>query len=95
MENDFGEKMSKGKKGPSKPRKVRLMVIPKPDPKERAIIDPKFEDDSTVMFRGPEVHASPMVCGGCGATLVVGMNRGELQAVVLHCPACGAYNDTP
>lgn len=35
-----------------------------------------------------------MECGGCGRTLIRGLQVGQLEDLVFKCPDCGAYNET-
>ena len=78
-------------------QRIKLLVIPEPDPMERSILEVDWERDapSVPLLRGQESDVPPMVCGECERVLVVGYSRGKVNAVVLRCPACGAYNDTP
>ena len=60
--------------------------------------------DSLVIIDHPH-HMSVMIhvahavepvwhCGSCGAPLMIGVQPGQILAIVLRCPACRAYNDT-
>ncbi len=33
-------------------------------------------------------------CGSCGSALMVGVQPGQVRAIVLRCPTCRAYNHT-
>ena len=84
--------MPERRKGPRRRRGVRLTVIPKPDASERAILE--YEGPGTVVLNGDSPEEPPMVCGACGATLVIGRRPDQFDSVVLRCNGCGAYNDT-
>lgn len=94
MASDYGGRMPNKKKGPSRARKIRLTVIPKPEPEDKRSVL-LGSGEGTVYFNGPDFRQPPMVCGACGAHLIEGMRRGQIDSVVLYCNACGAYNDTP
>ena len=70
---------------------VPLTVIPEPDPNTRAV----FEKigTGTTFFSDPAGRYS-LNCGVCGAPLAVVSNRQQVSGVVLHCAACGEFNDT-
>lgn len=75
---------------------VRLTVIPEPKEGSRVIIDLADEDADSTIFIDPHARNVPsMLCGDCGAVLVEGIERGTFEGVILQCPHCGAYNDTP
>jgi hypothetical protein len=75
---------------------VRLTVIPEPKEGTRVIIDLTDNDaNSTVFIDASARDVPPMLCGDCEAVLVEGIERGTLESIILHCPRCGAYNDTP
>ena len=71
-------------------RRIRMMVIPEPEPNTRSVL--VYTGAGTVLMRGPGNVV--MECGNCGAPLIVGMPVATLQSVVLRCASCGAYNDS-
>jgi hypothetical protein len=89
--------MPKRKDPTPKKRRVRLAVIPEPDPKIRSILAPGegFPKDTPIMTGDKASPASlVMECGGCGRALLVGIKTSQVQNLVLKCPDCGAFNET-
>ena len=79
------------KKGPTpKKRRIRLMVIPEPEPNTRSVLI--YTGDGTVMIQG--AGNITMECGQCGVPLIQGVNVSQVQSMVLKCPNCGAFNET-
>ncbi len=76
---------------PSITEHCRLQVIPEPDPNTRAVH--VLTGAGTVLIAG-DARGLSMDCGKCGASLVVGLRREQVQGVVLKCNSCGAFNDT-
>jgi hypothetical protein len=72
-------------------RTIRMVVIPKPEPGTRSVIDRIGE--GTVVFTGT-LTTTTMACGKCGAPLIRGMRVDQIQHIVLRCNACGAYNES-
>jgi len=71
--------------------RIRLVVIPEPDPGTRPVFTHGPGD--TVFFTGTGTEVS-LDCGNCGASLVVGMEREQINGLVLKCSNCGCFNDT-
>ena len=71
-------------------QEVRLRVIPEPEPGSRSLF--VYQGEGTVCFRSYQVGLA-LCCGRCGAHLVVGLYRGQLQDLVFKCKACGAFNE--
>ncbi len=69
-----------------------LTVIPEPDPNTRSVFE-KTIGSGTIFFIDQQGHYS-LDCGVCGAPLAVVSNRQQVSGVVLHCAACGEFNDT-
>ena len=84
--------MSKNPGESSKPKTIRLKVIPKPKDKERPII--AFDGDGLRII-GDSPNEPLTLCGACDNILMQGVKRGAVRRVVLRCYSCGAYNDTP
>lgn len=79
------------KKGPTpKKRKVRLNVIPEPEPNTRSVLI--YTGEGTVVMRGP--GKVTMECGNCGVPLIVGVNVAQIRGVVFRCPSCGQFNES-
>ena len=81
--------------GMSKRKPVRLMVIPEPEEGSRVVLKKDDASSTTVFLRGNDSDAPSLLCGGCGVVLVERTQRGTMGGIVLRCPRCGSYNDTP
>jgi predicted RNA-binding Zn-ribbon protein involved in translation (DUF1610 family) len=99
MERGYGEflitrhvaRRQKQEPPPRQPRrKIRMMVIPEPEPHTRSVI--MYVGPGTVAMKGP--GNVTMVCGNCGSPLIVGLKVSALESVVLRCNNCGAFNDS-
>lgn len=83
--------MAPKRKGPTpKKRRIRLAVIPEPEPNTRSVLI--YTGEGTVVMRGP--GNVTMECGNCGAPIIVGVKTSQLQNLVFKCPNCGAFNET-
>jgi len=71
-------------------RRLRMMVIPEPEPNTRAVLI--YTGEGTVVMQG-EGNVT-MECGNCSAPLIEGVPTGNIQNIVLKCPQCGAFNET-
>ena len=73
--------------------RIKLAVIPEPDPKERTIIKggQKLLANGLPYFTG--AGSLDYVCGGCGYVLLGNMAVGQIQNSVFECPRCHVYND--
>jgi hypothetical protein len=77
--------------GTRKPkRRIRLRVIPEPEPNSRSII--RYTGEGTVAMRGSGDIV--MECGNCGSPLIDGVPMKTLINIVFICSNCGAYNET-
>jgi hypothetical protein len=70
--------------------RTKLKVIPEPEPHTRAtIISP-----TAPAIKGP--GTDDYTCGNCDRILIAGMAAGKtFKSIVVKCPACGAFNETP
>jgi hypothetical protein len=71
-------------------RLIPLQVIPEPDPETRSVLQAM---GPTPLFRGTESSVA-YTCGSCNAPLVIGVDIGRLQNVVLGCGSCNSFNET-
>jgi hypothetical protein len=72
---------------------TRLPIIKVPEEKTRSVFtrgtvpanktEPFFTDEGD----------TDLICGQCGLLLAQGIGARQIQNIVLHCPACGAYNN--
>lgn len=83
-------------------RVIPLQVIPKPVTGTRTVLQqsPDYDGPSTVIVNVTAEGNSTderinYICGKCGALLVRGAFRGQLQNIVLHCSKCDSYNNLP
>jgi len=79
------------KNPPAITERCRLQVIPEPDPDARSVFT--LTGIGTILIQGDACGLS-MDCGKCGASLIVGLKREQVQGIVLKCNSCGAFNDT-
>ena len=73
-------------------RTIRMVVIPEPAPGTRSVIN--YQGEGTVIFRSTAGPTTELVCGKCGAPLVVGMTVDQIRGMVLRCKRCGSFNET-
>jgi len=86
-----GSKKAKpGRATPKRPRRLRLAVIPEPEPGTRSVLI--YTGEGTVIMNGPGNLV--MECGNCGVPLVKGVKTNQLRNLVFKCPNCGAFNET-
>lgn len=71
-------------------RRIKLMVIPKPEPNTRTVLN--FTGEGTVIMKGDGNVI--MECGNCAVPLTDGVNVAQLHSIVFRCPNCGEYNET-
>jgi hypothetical protein len=72
--------------------KIPLRVVPEPAEGTAAVL--KSADGVARPFMKGTSTGHDYVCGSCGAVLLEAMARGQVQQLILHCAACGAYNDS-
>lgn len=86
--------MAKKRKGPTPKkrtkRRLRMMVIPEPEPNTRSVLI--FTGEGTVVMKGSGNVI--MECGNCGVPLIDGVAVGNIQNLVFRCPNCGEFNET-
>ena len=73
-------------------RKIRLEQIPKPDPKNYAILE---AGEDILKEKKPYITGSgelDYVCRNCEFILVKGIEEGQVRSMVFKCPNCDAYN---
>lgn len=68
-----------------------LPVIPEPDPNTKSVFE--HTGTGTIFFFARNGRYS-LDCGTCGAPLAVVSDRQQISGIVLHCAACGDFNDT-
>lgn len=68
-----------------------LSVIPEPDSDTRAVFI--LTGEGTVVMSGLATGLA-RCCGTCGAPLIVGLKREQVQGLVVKCNDCGSFNDT-
>jgi DNA-directed RNA polymerase subunit RPC12/RpoP len=68
---------------------IKLKVIPEPAKGTRAII--RRDKAPLMRSEGPVNY----VCGKCGTVLLESIQKGQVTGIVLRCPQCGSFNDTP
>ena len=72
-----------------------LPVIPKPVDGTRSVLvssEPPSED--FVFIKGDSTELI-FECGNCHRPLMTGITWGQVKNIVLGCPFCNAFNDTP
>jgi predicted RNA-binding Zn-ribbon protein involved in translation (DUF1610 family) len=72
-------------------KRIPLKVISEPDPDTRSVFMKMGE--GTIVFRA-FANETALTCGKCGEALVVGMERNQVQNLVIKCNDCGSFNDT-
>lgn len=86
---------AKQRKGqtPRKKRRIRLVVIPEPEPDTRVVLI--LDGEGTVVMSGPG-GPTTMECGNCGAPLATDIELTLfVGSFVLKCNRCGLFNETP
>jgi len=78
-------------KPPAITERCQLAVISEPDPDTRPVHI--LTGAGTILIQGFACGLS-MDCGKCGASLIVGLKREQVQGIVLKCNACGTFNNT-
>jgi DNA-directed RNA polymerase subunit RPC12/RpoP len=70
--------------------RTKLKVIPEPEARTRAtIVSP-----TAPVIKGP--GTDDYTCGNCDRILIAGIAAGKtFKSIVIRCPACGAFNETP
>jgi len=71
-------------------RKIRMHVIPEPEPDTRSVL--VYTGEGTVVMRGS--GNVTMECGNCGVPLLVGVKVAQFRDLVFRCPNCDQYNET-
>ena len=66
---------------------IKLQVIPQPDEGTKAVL----QSNKAPMIRGSGEYNYQ--CGNCGASLIEGIDQGQIQNMVILCPRCGRYNE--
>ena len=74
-------------------RRIRLRVIPEPDPETCSIFEKLPGAPDSVFFTGSHT-TDAYVCGGCHTPLIVGLPLAQFQNLVLRCSQCGKDNET-
>ena len=74
-------------------RRIRLRVIPEPDPDTRSVFEKLIGAPDSVFFAGGET-TDAYVCGQCETPLIVGLQLTQFQNLVLRCSQCGKHNET-
>jgi len=70
--------------------RTKLKIIPEPAPRTRATIIAT----ATPAITGP--GTDDYTCGNCDKILIAGLAAGKtFKSIVIRCPACGAFNETP
>jgi DNA-directed RNA polymerase subunit RPC12/RpoP len=68
--------------------RIPARVISKPAMGTRTMIDGSFR-----LPLGRDGGRDVYTCGACGAILVKGIKRGEIDNSVVQCKHCGKYNE--
>jgi hypothetical protein len=74
---------------------AKMRVLPgteKEIRKKRAVFRPPSKNE-TIMMRGTNASAPDLVCGSCGAALVVGVSSHNLRMAIAR-NRCDAVNET-
>lgn len=71
---------------------VPLNVVPKPDNGHRSIL---YNDKVGSIFVRGEKHGVSYDCGNCETPLLIDIEEWQVKNIVLRCPNCGAYNESP
>jgi hypothetical protein len=71
-------------------QKIRLKVIPEPDPDTRAVFI--YGGEGTIAFQGFDTELA-LVCGGCSSPLAAGISSEQIKNVVIKCNKCGKFNE--
>lgn len=74
-------------------RRLRLRVIPEPDPDTRSVFMKPDGAPGSVFFAGGET-TDAFMCGHCDAPLIIGLPLAPFQNLVLRCSQCGTHNET-
>ena len=69
---------------------IKLRVVSKPVEGSRLLLETEAGGSPTIIEGQGNIN---LLCGNCSAILAEGIESGQLQDVVLHCAACGSYND--
>lgn len=80
-------------KKPKKPiitTRSSLKVIPEPDPNTRSVFI--YDGEGTTAFQGYDSNLE-LVCGNCSSPLVSGINRNQINNIVIRCKQCGKFNE--
>jgi len=68
----------------------KMKVIPEPAPRTRAVI----MSSVAPVISGP--GSEDFACGNCEKLLIVGIGASsKFTSIVVRCPGCGAFNETP
>jgi uncharacterized ferredoxin-like protein len=70
----------------------KLKIIPKPKEGTRTVLVTKA-GQGVIYFKGN--GDTNLICGNCGTILCENINEGQIRNIVLQCPICRLYNDTP
>ena len=73
--------------------RIRLRVIPEPDPETRSVFQKLAGAPDSVFFAGSET-TDAYVCGGCYTPLIIGLPLAQFQNLILRCGQCGRHNET-
>lgn len=83
----MGERPQKGRR-----RIIRMVPVPKPDEGKTTVLVHK--GPGTILMSNPNGPDIVMVCGHCGAPLIVGARVDQIRGIVFHCAKCQQYNET-
>ncbi|WP_419206668.1 SEC-C metal-binding domain-containing protein [Photobacterium leiognathi] len=75
---------------PAITHKIKLKIIPEPDPNTRSVFI--YNGEGTTVFRGYETGIE-MNCGHCSSPLISGLNSNSVSNIVIRCKACGKFNE--
>jgi len=70
-------------------KRIRLNVIPEPQPNTRTILAPQ---NGPAIRGGGEID---FICGNCESLLAEGISEDQIRNIVFKCSNCGQYNESP
>lgn len=69
---------------------TKLKPTSNPDPKTRTIFEAKSGTKGPILVGH---GADDYTCPNCGEVLAKGMQPGQINNIVFHCPNCGDYSE--
>lgn len=73
-------------------KKIKLLVIPKPEEGTRAVIVFKKPEGK---IKGKGIGDTSLLCGQCDVAIAQNIADEMIKNIVICCGSCGAYNEIP